>query len=403
MNILLGVSGGIAAYKSADLVRRLRERGCDVQVVMTRAAQEFVTPLTFQAVSGRPVRTSMLDSAAEAAMGHIELARWADRIVIAPASADIMARLAHGLADDLLTTLCLASAAPISLAPAMNQQMWRAAAVQANLATLKSRGVDVLGPGQGEQACGDVGPGRMLEPAELAELITDARPDGVLTGLRVLITAGPTREALDPVRFLTNRSSGKMGFALAAACKAAGAQVELVAGPVNQPTPIGVRRFNVETAQQMLEKTRECVPRADIFVATAAVADYRPSKIEGNKIKKSAEVSQLDLEKTPDILANISLNEPRLFTVGFAAETSDLERYARDKLKRKNLDMICANKVGDGFGFDADDNALQVFWPGGQEHLPRQPKPSLAAELVELIATRFAAGDEPRERVGPAS
>ncbi len=402
MNILLGVSGGIAAYKSADLVRRLRERACDVQVVMTRAAQEFVTPLTFQAVSGRPVRTSMLDTAAEAAMGHIELARWADRIVIAPASADVIARLAAGMADDLLTTLCLASPAPLSIAPAMNQQMWRAAAVQANLATLKSRGVDVLGPGQGEQACGDVGPGRMLEPGELAELITDPRPDGVLTGLRVLITAGPTREALDPVRFLTNRSSGKMGFALAAACKAAGAQVELVAGPVNQPTPIGVRRFNVETAQQMLEKTRESVARADIFIATAAVADYRPRQVLGSKIKKSAELTELELEKTPDILAEISLKESRLFTVGFAAETDELERYARDKLKRKNLDMICANKVGDGHGFDADDNALSVFWPGGQAQLSRQPKPSLAAELVELIAARFAAGDEPQERAGPA-
>lgn len=402
MNILLGVCGGIAAYKSADLVRRLRERGCDVQVVMTQAAQEFVTPLTFQAVSGRPVRTSMLDTAAEAAMGHIELARWADRIVIAPATADLMARLAMGMADDLLTTLCLASPAPISIAPAMNQQMWAAAAVQANLSTLKSRGVDVLGPGQGEQACGDVGPGRMLEATELAELITDARPDGVLTGLRVLITAGPTREALDPVRFLTNRSSGKMGFALAAACKAAGAQVELVAGPVSQPTPIGVRRFNVETAQQMLEKTKECAARADIFVATAAVADYRPRAVADNKIKKSNDVTALELEKTPDILANISLNDSSLFTVGFAAETNDLERYARDKLKRKNLDMICANQVGNGLGFDANDNALSVFWPGGQQQLDRQPKSSLAAELVELIATRFAAGDEPQEQLGPA-
>ena len=398
MNILLGVSGGIAAYKSADLVRRLRERGCTVQVVMTQAAQQFITPLTFQALSGRAVRTSMLDPAAEAAMGHIELARWADRILIAPASADIIARLAAGMADDLLTTLCLASPAPLAIAPAMNQQMWRAAAVQANLATLRSRGVDVFGPGEGEQACGDVGSGRMLEPLELAELLTDDRPDGLLAGLKVVLTAGPTREALDPVRFLTNRSSGKMGFALAAACQAAGAQVELIAGPVSQPTPIGVRRTNVETAAQMLEKCQASVGNANIFIATAAVADYRPSKMEDQKIKKTADEMVLQMEKNPDILATLSRKETHLFTVGFAAETNDLERYAREKMQRKNLDMICANKVGDGFGFEVDDNALSVFWPGGQKNLGPMSKRTLAAELVELIATRYAAGDEPAEQ-----
>lgn len=402
MNIVLGVSGGIAAYKSVDLVRRLRERGCEVQVVMTKGAQAFVTPLTFQAVSGRQVRTDLLDTNAEAAMGHIELARWADRIVVAPASANFIARLTHGLADDLLSTVCLASAAPISIAPAMNQQMWRANVVQENVATLQSRGVDIYGPARGEQACGDVGPGRMLEALELAEMICDQRPDGVLTGLRVLITAGPTREALDPVRFLTNRSSGKMGFALAAACQAAGAQVELVAGPVRQPTPIGVRRINVETAEQMHKAVEDAARKADIFIATAAVADYRPRKIADDKIKKGAVLDQLELEKTPDILASVSLAHQGLFTVGFAAETSQLEKHARDKLKRKHLDMICANQVGEGLGFDADDNELNVFWPGGQSTLPRQSKRSLAAALVDLIATRFAAGDAPRENINPA-
>ncbi len=394
MNVLLGVSGGIAAYKSADLVRRLRERGCDVQVVMTRSAQEFVTPLTFQAVSGREVRTSLLDTTAEAAMGHIELARWADRILIAPSSANLIARLAAGMADDLLTTVCLASAAPISLAPAMNQQMWQASAVQANLALLRERGIEILGPGEGDQACGDVGPGRMLEPAELADMITDEKPDGVLAGLRVLITAGPTREALDPVRFLTNRSSGKMGFSLAAACQAAGAQVELITGPVNLPTPIGVRRYNVESAQQMLDKANECVGKAQIFIATAAVADYRPREVKGDKIKKSGDSLALELEKTPDILAELSRRESHLFTVGFAAETRDLERYARDKMQRKNLDMICANEVGPGQGFDVDENALAVFWPGGQQQLGPRHKRALAGELVDLIATRYATGDE---------
>ncbi|ORE85242.1 phosphopantothenoylcysteine decarboxylase/phosphopantothenate--cysteine ligase [Oceanococcus atlanticus] len=401
MNVLLGVSGGIAAYKSADLVRRLRERGCDVQVVMTRAAQEFVTPLTFQALSGREVRTALLDSAAEAAMGHIELARWADRILIAPASADLIARLTAGMADDLLTTVCLASAAPISLAPAMNQQMWQAPAVQANVATLRERGIEILGPGEGDQACGDIGPGRMLEPLELADMITDEKPDGVLAGLRVLITAGPTREALDPVRFLTNRSSGKMGFALAAACQAAGAQVELIAGPVNLPTPIGVRRYNVESAQQMLDKANERVGKAQILIATAAVADYRPRAVQDDKIKKSSDSIALELEKTPDILGELSRRETHLFTVGFAAETRELERYARAKMQRKNLDMICANEVGPGQGFDVDENALLVFWPGGQQQLGPRHKRALAGELVDLIATRYATGDEHAGAVAP--
>ncbi len=392
MKILLGVSGGIAAYKSADLVRRLRERDCEVQVVMTAGAQKFVTPLSFQAVSGRPVRSSLLDPAAEAAMGHIELARWADKILIAPASANLIARLAGGMADDLLTTLCLASSAPLSLAPAMNQQMWQAPAVQANIATLQSRGVEILGPAAGEQACGDVGPGRMLEPAELADLLVAGPATGQLAGLKVLITAGPTREALDPVRFLTNRSSGKMGFALAAACRAAGAEVELLSGPVNLPTPIGVRRHAVETAQEMMDKANELVAGADILIATAAVADYRPVNYRDHKIKKTVDEMAIKLEKTPDILATLSRREAHLFTVGFAAETTDVERYARDKMQRKNLDMVCANQVGAGQGFDVDDNALAVYWPGGQQQLGSKHKRALADELVELIASRYAAG-----------
>ncbi len=393
MNIVLGVSGGIAAYKSADLVRRLKERGCEVQVVMTAAAERFITPLTFQAVSGRPVRSSLLDPAAEAAMGHIELARWADRILIAPASANTLARLAAGMADDLLSTLCLASSAPLLLAPAMNQQMWQAPAVQANIATLRARGVDILGPAAGQQACGDVGPGRMLEPLELADMLLASSPvESLLAGLKVMITAGPTREALDPVRFLTNRSSGKMGFALAAACQAAGAEVELIAGPVNLPTPPGVRRHDVVSAEQMLEKALSCVAGQNIFISTAAVSDYRPQQYRDSKIKKSTEALSLALEKTPDILATLSHRESSLFTVGFAAETHDLEHYARDKMQRKNLDMVCANQVGADQGFDVDHNALSVFWPGGQAELASQPKRALAEELVELIALRYAAG-----------
>ena len=392
MKILLGVSGGIAAYKSADLVRRLRERGCEVQVVMTAGAQQFVTPLTFQAVSGRPVRTSLLDPAAEAAMGHIELARWADRVLIAPASADVIGKLAAGLADDLLSTLCLATTAPISVAPAMNQQMWQANAVQDNIALLQSRGVDILGPGSGDQACGEVGPGRMLEPLELAELITGPSTEGLLSGLKVLLTAGPTREALDPVRFLTNRSSGKMGFALAAACQAAGAEVELVAGPVNLPTPIGVRRHNVVTAEEMLQTTESLVTGKDIFIATAAVVDYRPVDYREHKIKKSGEELSMRLARTTDILGTVSHARPELFTVGFAAETRDVERYARDKMQRKNLDMVCANEVGEGKAFDVDHNALTVYWPGGQHNLGAKNKRALADELVELIAMRYAAG-----------
>jgi len=397
--ILLGVSGGIAAYKSADLVRRLKERGADVQVVMTAGARQFVTPLTFQALSGRPVRTDLWDDAAEAAMGHIELARWPDRILVAPASADFLARLAHGLADDLLTTLCLATDVPIAVAPAMNRLMWANAATQANVATLRGRGVEVLGPGDGDQACGETGPGRMLEPAELADAVLAAPTRGALCRRKVVLTAGPTRERVDPVRFITNRSSGKMGYAVAAAARAAGAEVVLVSGPVNLPTPRGVTRVNVETAEQMMNAVHEQLAGTDIFIAAAAVSDYRPTQVSAEKIKKTSDSLVLAMTRTPDILATVSNGSPRPFVVGFAAETQNVERNALAKLESKKLDMIAANQVGEGLAFDCDDNALTVYWPGGHRELPRAPKCRLAADFIALVAERFAlthATDESR-------
>ena len=391
--VLLGVTGGIAAYKSAELVRRLREQGAEVQVVMTEGARQFVGPLTFQALSGRPVRSDLWDASAEAAMGHIELARWADRVVIAPASADFLARLAHGHANDLLTTLCLATDAPISVAPAMNRLMWANAATQANVATLRSRGVTILGPAEGEQACGETGAGRMVEPAEiLAALLPREAGSGALAGRRVMITAGPTRERIDPVRFITNRSSGKMGYAVAEAARAAGAEVVLVSGPVNVATPAGVRRVDVETAEQMLEAVRANLPGTDIFIAAAAVSDYRPVQAAAEKIKKTSDSLMLALSRTTDILATVAAGSPRPFVVGFAAETQNVERNALAKLEGKRLDMIAANEVGDRLAFDCDDNALTVYWPGGKRELARAPKREVAAGLVRLIAERFAAG-----------
>jgi len=391
--ILLGVTGGIAAYKSADLVRRLGERGAEVQVVMTAGARQFVTPLTFQALSGRPVRSDLWDESAEAAMGHIELARWASHVLVAPASADFMARLAHGLADDLLTTLCLATDAPIAVAPAMNRLMWANPATQANVATLRERGVAVLGPGVGGQACGETGPGRMLEPEELIASLWSGPRGGALAGRKVLITAGPTRERIDPVRFITNRSSGKMGFAVAEAARAAGAEVVLVSGPVNLATPAGVRRVDVESAEQMLESVREQLPGTDVFVAAAAVSDYRPVQAAAEKIKKTSDSIVLALSRTTDILATVAGGSPRPFVVGFAAETQNVERNALAKLDAKRLDMIAANQVGDGLAFDCEDNALTVYWPGGKRELARAPKRRLADELVAVIAERFTARD----------
>ncbi len=394
-NVLLGIGGGIAAYKSADLVRRLKERGFDVRVVMSQSAMEFITPLTLQALSGHPVASSLLDPAAEAAMGHIELARWADLVIIAPATANLLARINAGMADELITTTCLATEAPIALCPAMNQQMYRNAATQANLASLQGRGYTLWGPASGSQACGEVGPGRMLEPLEIAELASrffatkdvyaeqETQP---LAGQSVLITAGPTREAIDPVRYISNHSSGKMGFALAKAAADMGAAVTLVSGPVNLATPEGVTRINVESAQNMLDAVMDNVDKKDIFIGCAAVADYRVSDIADCKIKKSAEEMQLALVRNPDILATVASLANRPFVVGFAAETHDVETYARDKLKRKNLNMIAANDVSvAGLGFNADANALRVFWPQGSQDLPATDKLTLARQLLSLI------------------
>ncbi len=389
-HVLLGVTGGIAAYKSADLVRRLMERGAEVQVVMTAGAREFIGATTFQALSGRAVRDSLWDSAAEAAMGHIELARWADLVLVAPASADFMARLAGGRADDLLTTLCLATAAPLVLAPAMNQQMWANAATQTNVATLTQRGVRLLGPGIGEQACGELGPGRMLEPIAIADLIEPLLDGGgAFAGKRVLITAGPTREAIDPVRFVSNRSSGRMGYAVAEAMRAAGAEVVLISGPVALSPPPGVRCVGVETAAQMLEAVQRELPGTHVLVATAAVADYRPVTVADRKIKKKTEQLSLEMTRTTDILATVAAGRERPFVVGFAAETDAVEQHALEKLERKNLDMIAANEVGSSKAFDCEDNALLVLWRGGgRAELERAPKRELATALVALIAAR---------------
>jgi phosphopantothenoylcysteine decarboxylase/phosphopantothenate--cysteine ligase len=389
--ILLGVTGGIAAYKSPDLVRRLRERGAEVQVVMTSGAREFVTPTTFQAVSGRDVRSDLWDPAAEAAMSHIELARWADLVLVAPATADFLARLATGQANNLLTTLCLATAAPICVAPAMNRLMWANAATVANVGTLRARGVRVLGPGEGDQACGEVGEGRMLEPTQLAELVaTVLTPSGPLAGKRVVITAGPTRERIDPVRFISNRSSGKMGYAVAQAARAAGAEVVLVSGPVTLTTPPGVRRVDVDSAADMLDAVLAEVAGADIFIATAAVADYRPQDPASQKIKKTAESLELSMQRTTDILATVAARADRPFVVGFAAETEQVEHYAKQKLLKKNLDMIAANEVGHDKVFEKDDNALLVLWRTGRREFPQAAKQSLARDLVALIAEVYA-------------
>lgn len=396
--ILLGITGGIAAYKSAELVRLLKKAGHEVRVVMTRGAEAFVTPMTFQALSGEPVRTSLLDPEAEAGMGHIELAKWADQVVVAPASADFMARLAHGLADDLLATVCSATEAPIALAPAMNQAMWGNHRTRRNARLLQDDPqISLWGPDQGSQACGDVGPGRMLEPETLFGLIEQAGAStaagaGRLAGRHVVITAGPTREPIDPVRYITNHSSGKMGYALAEAARAAGATVTLVSGPVNLAAPAGVQVVPVETAEEMLQAaTAEVDKGADLFIATAAVADYRPASRAGQKMKKSHESLSLELVRNPDTLATVAAREDAPFTVGFAAETTDVEHYATDKMKRKKLAMIVANDVSaPGIGFNSDNNAVTVFWPGGQQAIGPASKQEIAASLIGLIADRMA-------------
>ena len=389
--VLLIVSGGIAAYKAPDVVRRLRDAGAEVQVVMTPAAGAFITPLSLQAVSGREVRAELFDPAAEAAMGHIELARWADVVLIAPATADFLARLRLGLANDLASAVCLASEAPILAAPAMNQQMWKHPATQDNLAALAARGVHIAGPGAGSQACGEVGPGRMLEAVEICAATAALFERGLLTGRRVLLTAGPTREPIDPVRYISNHSSGKMGYALATALREAGALVTLISGPTILPPPAGVSMVAVETAQQMHEAVMARLP-TDIFVATAAVADYRVEHAAVNKIKRRDSALELKLVPNEDILKCVAATVPPPFTVGFAAETNDVEEHARDKLERKAIDMVAANLVGGAnVGFNADDNELLVIWRGGSLHLPRTTKTRLARALVEVIAARYAA------------
>ena len=389
--VVLGVSGGIAAYKSADLVRRLRDAGAEVQVVMTAAAQQFITPLTMQALSGNPVHTELLNADAEAGMGHIALARWADLVVIAPASADVMARLAQGTANDLLTTLWLATRAKRAVAPAMNQQMWAAQVTQENVATLQAHGVTVFQPASGLQACGDVGAGRMLEAIELAQHCADLFQTGLLTGKRVVITAGPTREALDPVRYISNHSSGKMGFSLAEACIEAGAQVTLISGPVHIATPDRVQQIKVISALEMLAASQEAVALGcDIFIATAAVADYRPANIAEQKIKKVGDVISIELVKNPDIVATIAQLPNKPFMLGFAAETERVEDYARAKLHAKKLDMIACNDVSrTDIGFQSDDNAMTVFWHNGMKHLEKAPKAHIARTLVALCAKQL--------------
>jgi phosphopantothenoylcysteine decarboxylase/phosphopantothenate--cysteine ligase len=395
-HILLGVTGSIAAYKAGELVRRLREAGAEVQVVMTRGATEFVTPLTFQALSGHPVHQDLLDTAAEAAMGHIELARWADAILVAPASADFLARLAQGRADDLLSALCLASEVPLALAPAMNHAMWDNPATQQNVRTLLGRGVVMLGPETGDQACGESGVGRLQETAALLAGFAELFQSGLLTGRRVLVTAGPTREAIDPVRYLSNHSSGKMGFAVARAAAEAGARVILVSGPVDLPTPAHVQRIDVVSAAEMFEAVLANIAGIDILVAAAAVADYRPVTAASSKLKKQARSLSLELEPTPDILAELKARYPGLYCVGFAAETDELEVHARAKLKGKAVDMIAANWVGPAAvatagTFGSDENALRLFWPGGEAELPLAGKTRLGRELIMHIAQQFEA------------
>lgn len=380
--IILGVTGGIAAYKSADLVRRLREVGAVVRVVMTEHAKEFITPLTMQAVSGHPIHDDLFDPEAEAAMGHIELARWADAIVVAPATADFMARLAKGEANDLLTTLCLAAKAPIVLAPAMNQAMWKNTRTQENLQALQSRNILFFGPAEGSQACGDVGPGRMMEPAQLVEHVADLFTVGSLAGKKVLITAGPTREAIDPVRYISNASSGKMGYALAEAAVEAGAAVTLISGPVHLKKPDHVTVIDVASAQQMFDAVMAEIANCDIFFGVAAVADYRCKAIAAQKIAKKAESLTLELERTPDIIAEVAKLPNRPFIIGFAAETENVLPHAQLKLKNKKMDVIVANQVGEGIGFDSDENAVTMLWQDGQQEFMKMPKRKLARELL---------------------
>lgn len=388
--VLLIVTGGIAAYKALEVVRRLGEAGATVRVVMTAAAQRFVTPLSFQALSGEPVHCDLLDERAEAAMGHIELARWAELVLVAPASADFLARLCAGLADDLATTLCLATTAPLLVAPAMNQQMWQNAATTDNLAVLRKRGIDIIGPAAGAQACGETGPGRLVEPAAIAAAAIAHFAAPLLANTRIVVTAGPTQEAIDPVRYISNRSSGKMGYAVATAAAAAGADVTLISGPTNLPVPHAVRVLNVVSAAEMYDAVAAAIGEADIFIATAAVADYRVDEPATSKHKKRDDALSLTLSPTQDILHSVTARPNPPFAVGFAAETDNLIANARSKLERKSLDMIAANIVGvEGVGFDSNENELHVLWNGGEARLERAPKPAIARQLIALVAERY--------------
>lgn len=395
--ILLGITGGIAAYKCAELVRHYKKAGAEVHVVMTRSAQEFVTPLTLQALSGNPVHTSLLDPEAEAGMGHIELARWADLMVIAPATANFLATMAQGKGDDLLSTICLATKAPIAIAPAMNMQMWFSPATQNNIQQLKTffneERLTWMGPAEGEQACGDVGPGRMLEPEQILEETAAFFKEEAFSGKHIVITAGPTQEAIDPVRYISNHSSGKMGYAIAQAAANQGAKVTLISGPTNLPCPDRVERVSVKSAEQMLEASLQRISETDIFIASAAVADYRPSEIAEHKIKKVDGEDQMiiKLVKNPDIVATVAQHPERPFTVGFAAETQDVDVYANKKLVKKNLDMIVANDVSNtSIGFNSDNNAATIFWTEGQRQLDLMTKNQMAKEILDAIKARLS-------------
>nr|WP_283027077.1 bifunctional phosphopantothenoylcysteine decarboxylase/phosphopantothenate--cysteine ligase CoaBC [Providencia rettgeri] len=390
--IVIGISGGIAAYKIPELTRRLRDKGAIVRVVMTQGAKAFITPLTLQAVSGHPVSDDLLDLAAEAAMGHIELAKWADIIILAPATADLIARLSAGMANDLLTTVCLASAAPIALVPAMNQQMYKAKATQENLIKLQQRQCMIWGPDAGSQACGDIGPGRMIDPLEIVRLTSEFfTPKLDLQGIKLMITAGPTREALDPVRFISNHSSGKMGFAIAKAASQRGADVTLIAGPVNIETPEGVKRIDVTSGLEMYEQVHQTITEQNIFIGCAAVADYRAKNIAENKIKKQGDEVSITLIKNPDIVASVgNLKHNRPYVVGFAAETQNVEEYARQKRQQKQLDLICANDVSlADNGFNSDNNALHIFDANGDTRLPHCNKNELSHYLLDEILQRY--------------
>jgi len=387
--ILLGVTGGIAAYKSADFIRRAQDLGAEVQVVMTKAACAFITPLTMQALSGKPVYTELLSPATDQGMGHIELARWSDVIVVAPATANFLARLSHGMADDLLSAICLAAGVPIMVAPAMNQQMWLNPATQANLQTLVERGIIFAGPTAGSQACGEIGPGRMLEPLDLVNAVSTVFITGALSGKHVMVTAGPTQEAIDPVRYITNRSSGRMGYAIARAALEAGAQVTLVSGPVSLPTPERVNFVQVRTAEQMRDAVLTKIAGQDIFISAAAVADYRCAETARDKIKKTNAELMLRLSKNPDILSEVARLPQPPYTVGFAAETSAIRENALGKLHGKGLDIIAANLVGENQGFESENNALEIMWRGGAISLALASKDKIARQLIDIVAQRY--------------